>query len=133
MAAQLDACLVNFLSALPPVTIDRRTCGEIDELLALAVLAFFAFFGKDYYTLQKFVRGLVVAYYFSLGALLLRWPNPIGIAVAGLGFITLFSLGYRTIYYPLTVKLMLLLIVIAVLMTDSLNRVASASIWAWRS
>src|SRR5581483_9746173 len=47
--------------------------GEMNELLAPAVLAaFFAFFWEDYYTLQKFVRGLVVVYYFSL-ALLLRW------------------------------------------------------------
>src|SRR5581483_11412810 len=60
-------------------------------------------------------------YYFSL-ALLLRWPNSIGMFVAGLGFIALFCLVYRTIYYPLTVGVMLLFIAIALLMTDSMNK-----------
>lgn len=96
--------------------------GVMNELLAFAVIAaFFAFFWEDYYTLQKFVRGLVVVYYFSL-ALLLRWPNQMGTFVAALGFIAIFSIVYRTIYYPLTVSVMLLLMVVALLLTDSFNR-----------
>jgi 1-acyl-sn-glycerol-3-phosphate acyltransferase len=67
--------------------------------LLLAVLAvFFTFFYEDYYTLQKFVRGLVVSYYLSL-ALLLAWPQPLGIFTALLSFIVFFVLRYRTIYY----------------------------------
>jgi len=96
--------------------------GDMNEMLALAVIAaFFAFFWEDYYTLQKFVRGLVVAYYFSL-ALLLRWPQSVGTFVAALTFILIFSLVYKTIYYPLTVCVMLLLIAVAIVLTDSFNR-----------
>src|SRR5258708_3110893 len=96
--------------------------GAMNEMLALAVIAaFFAFFWEDYYTLQKFVRGLVVVYYFSL-ALLLRWPQSVGSFVATLGFIAIFSLVYKTIYYPLTVGVMLLLIAVAVVLTGSYTR-----------
>jgi len=96
--------------------------GDMNELLALAVIAaFFAFFWEDYYTLQKFVRGLVVVYYFSL-ALLLRWPQSVGMFVAALGFIAIFSVVYKTIYYPLTVGVMLLLIAVAVVLTGSYTR-----------
>jgi 1-acyl-sn-glycerol-3-phosphate acyltransferase len=73
--------------------------GELNALLALVSLAtFFAFFWEDYYTLQKFVRGLVVVYYISL-ALLLEWPHEIAVLVAALSFIAAFSLWYRTVYY----------------------------------
>ncbi|MCI0487838.1 MAG: 1-acyl-sn-glycerol-3-phosphate acyltransferase [Blastocatellia bacterium] len=82
--------------------------GAMNELLAGAVVvAFFPFFWEDYYTLQRFVRGLVVVYYFSL-ALLLNWPEPLGTLTATLCFIIAFTLWYRTIYYPAIVAAMVL-------------------------
>ena len=66
-------------------------------LVAAALAAFFLFFYEDYFTLQKFVRGLVTSYYFSL-ALLLAWPHPVGTLTAVLGFIALFVFWYRVIY-----------------------------------
>jgi 1-acyl-sn-glycerol-3-phosphate acyltransferase len=93
--------------------------GEMNVWLAGAVLAvFFPFFWEDYYRLQKFVRGLVVVYYFSL-ALLLGWPHALGTFVAVLSFILVFSLRYRTRFYALTLALMLLLLALAVVLTGS--------------
>jgi 1-acyl-sn-glycerol-3-phosphate acyltransferase len=81
--------------------------GELNALLAGAVLAaFFTFFWEDYYTLQKFVRGLVVVYYCSL-ALMLGWAEPLGVFVAALGFIALFALWHRTVYHRVTAGVML--------------------------
>lgn len=89
--------------------------GELNALLVCAALAaFFPFFWEDYYTLQKFVRGLVVVYYFSL-ALQLGWPHALGIFVAVLGFIIVFSLWYKTMYYQATVALMLIAIMVAII------------------
>jgi 1-acyl-sn-glycerol-3-phosphate acyltransferase len=90
--------------------------GELNLLLAGAVLAaLFPFFYEDYYTLQKFVRGLVVVYYFSL-ALQLLWPHPLAVLIAMLGFIALFSLRYKTVYYQAIVLLMLAVVAAAVIL-----------------
>ena len=76
------------------------SAGDMNLLLVFVSLAvFFTFFWEDYYTLQKFVRGLVVVYYVSL-ALLLRWPLGSGTFVAVFVFIICFSLRYRTVLYP---------------------------------
>ena len=76
-------------------------------LVGVTLAAFFPYFWEDYYTLQKFVRGLVVVYYFSL-ALMLGWPHPLGVLVATLSFITIFSIWYRTNFYRATVVVTLL-------------------------
>jgi 1-acyl-sn-glycerol-3-phosphate acyltransferase len=82
----------------PLVSALRVPVGERNEWLVLAALAaFFPFFYEDYFTLQKFVRGLVVSYYLSL-ALLLGWPLPLGTLVAVLGFILIFVFWYKVIY-----------------------------------
>ena len=87
--------------------------GELNLLLVAAILAaFFPFFYEDYFTLQKFVRGLVVVYYFSL-ALELRWPHPLAVLVASLVFIAIFSLRYKTVYYQAIVALMSIVITVA--------------------
>ena len=89
--------------------------GELNLLLASAILvAFFPFFYEDYFTLQKFVRGLVVVYYFSL-ALQLRWPHPLAVLVASLGFIAIFSLRHKTVYYQAIVALMLIVITLTII------------------
>ena len=88
--------------------------GEFNLLLAVATLAaFFPYFWEDYYTLQKFVRGIVVVYYLSL-ALLLGWPHPLGVLVATLSFIATFSISQRTNFYRSTVAVMLLALAAAI-------------------
>jgi 1-acyl-sn-glycerol-3-phosphate acyltransferase len=67
------------------------------RLVAALLAAFFPFFYEDYYSLQKFVRGLVTTYYLSLALLLLR-PDPLGCLVSILVFITIFVFWYRVIY-----------------------------------
>ena len=105
----------------PLITALGLPAGELNALLVCAVLAaFFPFFWEDYYTLQKFVRGLVVVYYFSL-ALQLRWPHALGIFVALLGFIIVFSLWYKHVYYQVTVALMLVAMIVAFILKDSLT------------
>ena len=95
--------------------------GQMNGWLAGAVLAaFFPFFWEDYYTLQKFVRGLVVVYYFSL-ALLLRWPYPLGLFVSTLSLIIAFNLRYRVIYYRATVLVMVIMMAVALILTGSLS------------
>ena len=102
------------------VTAVGLPAGELNALLVCAALAaFFPFFWEDYYTLQKFVRGLVVVYYFSL-ALQLRWPQALGLLVALLGFIIIFSLWYKTVYYQVTVTVMLIVMVVTMTLKDSL-------------
>lgn len=77
--------------------------GERNAWLVLTALAaFFPFFYADYFALQKYVRGLVVSYYFSL-ALLLAWPHPLGTLVAVLSFIVLFCWRNRVVFYRWTV------------------------------
>ncbi len=72
--------------------------GERNGWLAAATLAaFFPFFYEDYYSLQKFVRGIVASYYFSL-AMQLGLPNGLGTLIAVLGFIAIFVFWYRVIY-----------------------------------
>ncbi|MGA9772956.1 MAG: lysophospholipid acyltransferase family protein [Blastocatellia bacterium] len=100
--------------------------GEMNLLLACAALAaFFPYFWEDYYTLQKFVRGLVVVYYFSL-ALLLGWPHRLGVFIAILSFILIFSLWYKTNFHVATVVVMLLAITTAMFITRSFDLSLSA-------
>jgi 1-acyl-sn-glycerol-3-phosphate acyltransferase len=103
------------------VTVLGLPAGELNVLLVCGVLAaFFPFFWEDYYTLQKFVRGLVTVYYFSL-ALQLRWPHALGLFIAIVGFVIIFSLWYKTFYYRLTVTVMLGMMAMAMILKDSLS------------
>jgi 1-acyl-sn-glycerol-3-phosphate acyltransferase len=96
--------------------------GEMNLLLAGAVVAaFFPFFYENYFRLQKFVRGIVAAYYFSL-LLLLGWPHPMGTFTAAASFIILFSLRERTVYYPATVAVMTVAAAGAIYLTRSASR-----------
>jgi hypothetical protein len=82
--------------------------GEMNLLLLLVtVAAFFVFFWEDYFTLQKFVRGLVLVYYLSI-ALLLQWPVSTGLFVSVSAFVIAFNLWYRTIFYWASMVVMLL-------------------------
>jgi 1-acyl-sn-glycerol-3-phosphate acyltransferase len=88
--------------------------GEWNGLLAAATLAaFFPFFYEDYYTLQKFVRGVVVSYYFSL-AVSLAAPHGLGALVAVLGFIAVFVLWQKVIYRKLIAGVMLAAMALAI-------------------
>ncbi len=82
-------------------------------LFATTLTAFFPFFYEDYYSLQKFVRGVVASYYFSL-AILLALPHGLGTLVAVLCFIVIFVLWYRVIYRKLIVAVTLAAIASAV-------------------
>lgn len=93
--------------------------GERNAWLVLAALAaFFPFFYEDYFSLQKFVRGLVVSYYFSL-ALLLAWPHPLGTLTAVLGFIVLFCWRNRVVFYRWTVLVGLAVLAFAIVQTTA--------------
>jgi 1-acyl-sn-glycerol-3-phosphate acyltransferase len=82
--------------------------GEMNLLLLLVtVAAFFVFFWEDYFTLQKFVRGLVLVYYLSI-ALLLQWPVSTGLFVSVSAFVIAFNLWYRTIFYWASMVVMLM-------------------------
>jgi len=95
--------------------------GELNLLLVAATLgAFFLFFYEDYFTLQKFVRGLVVVYYFTL-LLQQWWPEPRAELVAVLSFIAIFCRWYRVIYYRVTTPVMTLLLATALLLTRAMN------------
>ncbi len=83
-------------------------------LLAVTIAAFFVFFWEDYFTLQKFVRGLALVYYLSI-VMLLLWPNPLGLFVAVISFIITFSLWYRTIYYWATIAVMIIALAIGLI------------------
>ena len=90
--------------------------GELNLLLAAAVVAtFFPFFYEDYYTLQKFVRGLVAVYYFSL-ALQLLWPHRLAVLVAALAFVSFFSLRYKIVYYQAIVVVMPAVVAAAIIL-----------------
>jgi hypothetical protein len=92
--------------------------GEWNALLVAAALAaFFSFFYEDYYTLQKFVRGVVVSYYFSL-AVSLALPHGLGTMVAVLGFIAIFVLWQDVIYRKLIAAVMLMAMALAVSFSD---------------
>lgn len=85
--------------------------GDLNLLLVGATLGvFFLFFYEDYYTLQKFVRGLTVVYYFAL-ALALGLPHERGVYFATLGFVLIFALVYRIIFRAAVVVLLLALLV----------------------
>jgi 1-acyl-sn-glycerol-3-phosphate acyltransferase len=92
--------------------------GDRNDLLAVATLAaFFPFFYEDYYSVQKFVRGVVVSYYFSL-AISLALPHGLGTLVAVLGFITIFVLWRQVIYRKLIAAVMLASVALAVGLSD---------------
>ncbi len=77
--------------------------GEYNWLLTLSLVAtFFTFFYEDYYTLQKFVRGVVVSYYAAL-LLMVWWPHPLAVMTAVLGFALLFIWRQRLIAWRWTV------------------------------
>jgi 1-acyl-sn-glycerol-3-phosphate acyltransferase len=102
----------------PLVTSLGLPAGEKNYWLVIAALAaFFPFFYEDYFTLQKFVRGITVSYYLSL-ALLLKWPIQIGTMVAVLGFIAIFVFWYRVIYRWWIALVMCLSIAIAIWLSD---------------
>ncbi len=67
-------------------------------LVAVSLASFFAFFWEDYFTLQKFVRGLVAVYYLAL-VLLLKWQTSLGVFIAITVFILAFCFWYKTKYY----------------------------------
>jgi 1-acyl-sn-glycerol-3-phosphate acyltransferase len=92
--------------------------GDRNVLLLVATLAgFFPFFYEDYYSLQKFVRGIVVSYYVSL-AISLALPHGLGTLVAVLCFIAVFALWYETPYRMLIVAVTLLAVASAVSLSD---------------
>jgi hypothetical protein len=86
-------------------------------LLAATLVAFFPFFYEDYYSLQKFVRGIVVSYYFSL-AISLELPHGLGTLVAVLCFIAVFALWYETSCRKLIAAVMLVSMAWAVSLSD---------------
>lgn len=92
--------------------------GERNEWLVVAALAaLFPFFYEHYFTLQKFVRGLVASYYFSM-VLMLFWPHGLGTLVTVLGFIAVFALWFEVIYRWLIAALMLAVIAAAIWLTE---------------
>lgn len=96
--------------------------GEKNYWLIAAVLAaFFPFFYEDYFSLQKFVRGLVTTYYLSL-ALMLFLPNPLGIMVSTLVFITIFVFWYQVIYKWWIAITMSLVITLALLFGEATDK-----------
>jgi len=98
------------LSLLAP-TGDRNAL-----LLAAALAGFFPFFYEDYFSLQKFVRGIVVSYYVSL-AISLALPHGIGTLVAVLCFIAIFAIWYQTPYRRPVVAVMLVSVASAIIMS----------------
>ncbi len=77
--------------------------GEFNFVLAISLVAtFFIFFYEDYYTLQKFVRGVVVSYYAAL-LLMVWWPHPLAVMTAVLGFTVLFIWQHRLVAWHWTV------------------------------
>jgi 1-acyl-sn-glycerol-3-phosphate acyltransferase len=92
--------------------------GDRNDLLVAATLAaFFPFFYEDYYSVQKFVRGVVVSYYFSL-AISLALPHGLGTLVAVLAFIAIFVLWQEVIYRKLIAAVMLASVALAVGLSD---------------
>jgi 1-acyl-sn-glycerol-3-phosphate acyltransferase len=91
-------------------------------LISVTIAAFFVFFWEDYFTLQKFVRGLVLVYYLSI-ALLLQWSHSLGVFVAIGAFILSFSLWFRTIYYWVTVTVMVIALSLALFSTGQIHPV----------
>lgn len=93
--------------------------GERNSWLVVAALAaLFPFFYEHYFTLQKFVRGLVASYYFSMLLMLFR-PHGLGTLLTVLGFIAVFVLWFEVIYRWLIAAVMLAAIAVAVWLTES--------------
>jgi 1-acyl-sn-glycerol-3-phosphate acyltransferase len=88
--------------------------GDQNALLyGATAAAFFPFFYEDYFSLQKFVRGVVAGYYFSM--LLQLWlPQALGTLVTVLGMIAIFVFWYEVIYRSWIAAVMLLAIGAAV-------------------
>ena len=63
----------------------------------ILLAVFFVFFYEDYFNLQKFVRGIVVVYYFTL-LLQLFWPHELGLFVAMLSFMIIFCILFRVAF-----------------------------------
>ncbi|MEK7830342.1 MAG: hypothetical protein AAB401_04605, partial [Acidobacteriota bacterium] len=92
--------------------------GERNEWFVVAALAaLFPFFYEHYFTLQKFVRGMVASYYFSM-VLMLGWPHGLGTLVTVLGFIAVFVLWFEVIYRWIIAAAMLAVIVLAIWLTE---------------
>ncbi|MGH9838395.1 MAG: lysophospholipid acyltransferase family protein [Blastocatellia bacterium] len=93
--------------------------GDQNLLLVVATIAaFFPFFYEDYFSLQKFVRGAVASYYYSM--LLQLWrPHGLGTLVAVLGMIAIFVFWYRVIYRWWIAAAMAAAIVAAVRMSSA--------------
>lgn len=88
--------------------------GERNEwLVAAALAALFPFFYEHYFTLQKFVRGLVASYYFSM-VLMLFWPHGLGTLMTVLGFVAIFALWFEVIYGWWIAAVMLAVIGVAI-------------------
>src|SRR6185369_5711665 len=104
----------SWLAAALAVPVGERNAW----LLAATLAAFFPFFYEHYFTLQKFVRGIVTSYYFSM-ALLIGWPHPLGTLVAVLGFIAVFALWFRVVYRWWMAAVMLTAIALSVWLTGS--------------
>ena len=95
--------------------------GSLNPLLTGAVLAaFFSFFYEDYFTLQKFVRGIVTGYYFSL-LFELGWPDETGTFVTLLVFILVFVFWYKVIYRWLIGLAAVVVIAIGIWMTGKIG------------
>lgn len=80
-------------------------------LLTSVLIVLFPFFYEDYYTLQKFIRGLTVGYYLSL-AIMLGIPHPLGALTTTLVFISIFVFWYRVIFRKFIAILMSVLLLI---------------------
>ncbi len=92
--------------------------GERNPWLVVAALAaLFPFFYEHYFTLQKFVRGLVASYYFSMALMLLR-PHGLGTLVAVLGFIAVFVLWFEVTFRWLITAVMLAVIAATIWLTE---------------
>jgi 1-acyl-sn-glycerol-3-phosphate acyltransferase len=101
--------------------------GERNGWFVAAVLAaFFPFFYEHYFTLQKFVRGIVASYYFSM-AIEIGWPLSLGTLVAVLGFIAVFALWFGVIYRWWTAAVMCAVIALSVWLTPS----ARGPLWVY--
>lgn len=90
-------------------------------LLGVLLGVFFLFFYEDYFNLQKFVRGLVVVYYFSLALALWR-PHGLGQFVAVLSFLIIFSQWFRIMFrWVISITLGLLLTLTILQSPDSIT------------
>ncbi|MEP7273053.1 MAG: lysophospholipid acyltransferase family protein [Acidobacteriota bacterium] len=81
-------------------------------LLLILLAVFFVFFYEDYFNLQKFVRGIVTVYYFSL-VLQLKWPSELGLFVVAITFMIVFSQWFGVAFrWVMTVTLTMVLAIV---------------------